>query len=78
MGVRIAIVGRDIMRILVNGKWREQDRPLTISGLLESLSLQPQRVAVELNKEIVPRGRFGETSLADEDELEIVTLVGGG
>jgi len=66
------------MRILVNGQWREEDQPLTVAGLLESLSLQPQRVAVELNKEIVPRGRFGETSLSDEDELEIVTLVGGG
>ena len=66
------------MRILVNGEWREEDTPLTIAELLERLSLQPQRVAVELNKEIVPRGRFGETSLANEDRLEIVTLVGGG
>ena len=66
------------MRILVNGEWREEDTPLTIAELLERLSLQPQRVAVELNKEIVPRGRFGETSLTNEDELEIVTLVGGG
>jgi thiamine biosynthesis protein ThiS len=66
------------MRITVNGQPREHDETLTLAGLLEALSLEPRRVAVELNKRIVPRARYGSTQLADRDELEIVTLVGGG
>jgi len=66
------------MRILVNGQVREHDKALTLAELLEALSLEPRRVAVELNKAIVPRARYALTQLADQDELEIVTLVGGG
>ncbi len=50
----------------------------TVAGLLEHLRLEPRRLAVELNKQIVPRARFALTHLSDNDELEIVTLVGGG
>ncbi len=66
------------MRILINGRHQEHDRAMTLAELLEELSLEPRRVAVELNRKIVPRGRYASTPLADEDELEIVTLVGGG
>ena len=65
------------MRIKVNGQWRDSDA-VSVAGLLEALSLEPRRVAVEMNKLIVPRARYGQTSLAENDELEIVTLVGGG
>jgi len=66
------------MRILVNGRWQTQSDHISVAKLLESRSLEPRRVAVELNKRIVPRGQYADTFLADGDELEIVTLVGGG
>jgi sulfur carrier protein len=66
------------MRILVNGRHQEHGKALTLAELLESLALEPRRVAVELNRKIVPRTCYASTHLADEDELEIVTLVGGG
>jgi sulfur carrier protein len=66
------------MRIIVNGEPSEHPDGLTVSGLLTSLGLEPQRVAVERNQQIVPRSRHVQTSLAEGDRLEIVTLVGGG
>ena len=66
------------MRIKVNGQWQDTGDGLSVAWLLESLSLEPRRVAVELNKQIVRRATYAETSLADNDEIEIVTLVGGG
>jgi sulfur carrier protein len=50
----------------------------TLAALIESLSMKPDRVAVELNREIVPRDRWSETLLKDGDRLEIVHFVGGG
>jgi len=66
------------MRIRINGQWAEHDDGLTVSGLLDALGLDDRRVAVERNTAIVRRKTFDQTALADEDELEIVTLVGGG
>jgi sulfur carrier protein len=50
----------------------------TLTALIESLSMKPDRVAVELNREIVPRHLWPETPLKDGDRLEIVHFVGGG
>ena len=66
------------MQLLVNGNWKELPPPLTLAGLLEHLAMEPRRVAVELNRQLVPRARFPQTALKDQDHLEIVTLVGGG
>ena len=66
------------MRIKVNGEWVEQDAPVTVAELLERMDLEPRRVAIERNKEIVRRQEFARTPLAENDQLEIVTLVGGG
>ncbi len=66
------------MRITVNGEAQEHDEATTLAQLLEAMSLEPRRVAVELNRRIVPRARYAATQLADADCLEIVTLVGGG
>ena len=66
------------MRIKVNGQWREGDDTTCIAELLDALSLEPRRVAVELNKQIIRRANHATTPLSDGDELEIVTLVGGG
>jgi sulfur carrier protein len=50
----------------------------TLSALIESLAMKPDRVAVELNRDIVPRDRWPQTPLKDGDRLEIVHFVGGG
>ncbi|MHC4983954.1 MAG: sulfur carrier protein ThiS [Planctomycetota bacterium] len=66
------------MRILINGDWQERQDAISVAQLLRALSLEPRRVAVELNKKIVRRAEFERTRLAENDSLEIVTLVGGG
>jgi|SRR5271169_6116328 len=50
----------------------------TLAALVESLDMKPDRVAVELNRDIVPRDRWPQTILKDGDRLEIVHFVGGG
>lgn len=65
------------MRIHVNGEEREV-QATTLSGLVEALGLDPRKVAIERNLEIVPRSLHGQTPLADGDRIEIVQFVGGG
>ena len=64
--------------IRVNGAERRTVPGQTLMGLFVELALDPQRVAVELNREIVRRPRWAETILSDGDSLEIVEFVGGG
>ncbi len=66
------------MKILVNGEPRDVAPGTTIAQLLETLRLDPRTLAVELNLDVIPRGRHAECVLHDGDRLEIVTLVGGG
>ena len=66
------------MKILFNGEQREVRDHLTIAELLDELSLDPKRVAVEVNLDLAPRDRHAETYLQEGDQLEVVTLVGGG
>ncbi|BCR05949.1 thiamine biosynthesis protein ThiS [Desulfuromonas versatilis] len=66
------------MNITVNGKSRALEAALTVEQLLESLGLETERVAVELNRDILTRSRFAETSLSDGDVLEVIQFVGGG
>jgi len=66
------------MKVIINGYDHQLDGPITLSGLVERLGMKADRVAVELNLEIVPRDRWVETKLADGDRLEIVHFVGGG
>lgn len=66
------------MIVRVNGEDVVVPEALTIAGLVEHLQLHPQRVAVEHNRQLVPRARHAQTPLAEGDRLEIVTLVGGG
>lgn len=65
------------MNIEVNGEARVV-KAGTILALVEELGLNPKKVAVERNLEIVPRSLHGETALADGDRIEIVQFVGGG
>ncbi|MEQ8767412.1 MAG: sulfur carrier protein ThiS [Planctomycetota bacterium] len=66
------------MKVHVNGECREVPDGSCLEDLLEHLELRASRIAVELNREIVPRTRFSEQTLRDGDRLEIVTFVGGG
>ena len=66
------------MQISVNGELRDVSADATVADLLESLQLSARQVAVEINRELVPRERHGEHVLVAGDQLEIVTLVGGG
>ncbi len=66
------------MQIVINGQAKEVACNLTVATLLQEMSLQPLRVAVELNRLLLPRSQHGLTTLAEGDVLEIVTLVGGG
>jgi thiamine biosynthesis protein ThiS len=62
----------------VNGEWSPAGPDETVAALLERLRIDPRRVAVERNLEILPRTRYAETRLADGDRIEIVQFVGGG
>jgi thiamine biosynthesis protein ThiS len=66
------------MKIDFNGEERETADNITIAALLEELHLAPNRVAVEVNLELVPRQQHAAHVLKDGDRLEVVTLVGGG
>jgi sulfur carrier protein len=69
------------MKLHINGEERDfVDVPatLTLLSLVEKLGMKPDRVAVELNRDIVPRERWSETVLNEGDRLEVVHFVGGG
>ncbi len=67
-----------MMRVICNGEARQLPEGTTIAELLAMMDLQPQRVAVEVNLELVPRQRHMDYRLSADDRLEVVTLVGGG
>jgi thiamine biosynthesis protein ThiS len=65
------------MKLTINGQ--EQDfSPITLAALVEQLGMKQDRVAVELNLNIVPREHWASTNLGEGDRLEIVHFVGGG
>ncbi len=71
------------MNLQINGEMRAvshpaSDVPFTLAALIESLGMKSDRVAVELNRDIVPRDRWSDTRVKDGDRLEIVHFVGGG
>lgn len=65
-------------RILVNGEPREVEQGATVLDLLTEMGRHPRTVAVEHNRDILPRDRYAATSLRDDDRLEIVGFVQGG
>ncbi len=66
------------MRILINGESKELDDGVSLAQMIKLLDLPPQRVAVELNREVVRRTEWDSTILKDDDRVEIVHFVGGG
>jgi thiamine biosynthesis protein ThiS len=66
------------MQIYVNEEPREIETGATVAWLINRLELEPRFLAVERNRELVPRREHSGCVLAEGDRLEIVTLVGGG
>jgi sulfur carrier protein len=66
------------MQLLINGEPRDVPEPLTVLQLIQHLGLTDGPVAVERNREIVPRAQHGGTALQAGDRIEIVHFVGGG
>lgn len=66
------------MHLQLNGESRNLPDGLTLAALVDHLGMKADRIAVELNLEIVARPKWQETQLKDGDKLEIVHFVGGG
>jgi thiamine biosynthesis protein ThiS len=66
------------MRVIINGEDRETPVGLTVAGLLSHLGLPAERVAIERNREILPRTLWSDTRVEPDDQFEIVQFVGGG
>lgn len=66
------------MRVTVNGEVRDAPPGATLAALLASLGIDPRKVAVERNREIVPKSTFDRVTVEEGDALEIVQFVGGG
>ena len=66
------------MELFLNGERKSVDGVRTLTQLMEHLGMKSDRVAVELNREIVSRDRWAQTELNEGDRLEIVHFVGGG
>lgn len=66
------------MEILVNGAPREVPEGITAAQLVEMLGLAGQRLAIEVNWEIIPRSTFETYRLQPADRVEIVRAIGGG
>ncbi len=66
------------MRLFINGNEKSFADSLSLAQLIEQLGMKGDRVAVELNREIIARAQWSETYLTDGDRLEIVHFVGGG
>ena len=64
--------------ITLNGDTRRIPDGLTVEGLLKTIGLDPRKVAIERNLEIVPRSRYGQIPVVAGDRLEVVHFIGGG
>jgi sulfur carrier protein len=66
------------MNIIVNGESQSLEADTNLEQLLEMLGLSGKRVAVEVNRDIVPRSDYNSFKLSDNDTIEIVNAIGGG
>lgn len=66
------------LNLKINGEARSFDAPLTIAELIALLGLQQRQLAVEVNREIVPRSQHGSHQLREQDAIELVQAIGGG
>jgi len=66
------------MKIFINGKQKSIVDDITVRSLLEQLGMGQQRVALEINREIVPRSLHAEHTFHEGDQVEIIQAIGGG
>jgi sulfur carrier protein len=66
------------MQIYLNGEEKQIPDALDMAGLIKLLDLTGQRIAVEVNEELVPRSTFNSHLLQEQDHVEIIQAVGGG
>lgn len=66
------------MNVIVNDEPRTLAAETTVAALVAALGLGPRRIAVELNRAVLPRAEYDTTVLHDGDQLEIIHFVGGG
>lgn len=66
------------MNVTVNGESRSLDAEASLEQLLRMLGLEGKRVAVEVNRDIVPRSEYSSFQLSENDTIEIVNAIGGG
>src|SRR6476661_1627822 len=66
------------LRLTVNGEPRKAEPGTTVAALLRAMGVDPARVAVERNRDVVPRTTWADAGLADGDKIEIVAFIGGG
>ena len=66
------------MNIIVNGESQSLEADASLGQLLEILGLNGKRIAVEVNRDIVPRSDYDSFKLSDNDTIEIVIAIGGG
>ena len=66
------------MTLIINGTATDMKEGLSVEGLLKELDIEPGRVAVEVNVNIIKKVNYQEYQLQDGDSVEIVNFVGGG
>lgn len=66
------------MKLVINGETHEFSDSLSVAGLLEVLQLDPRKVALERNLEIISKSAYPHTQLSEGDQLEIIHFIGGG
>ncbi|HYV57595.1 MAG TPA: sulfur carrier protein ThiS [Candidatus Nitrosopolaris sp.] len=67
-----------VVQVVVNDEPRAIAPGATVADLVATLGLGPRRIAVEVNRAIVPRAEYGSTVLHDGDTVEVIHFVGGG
>jgi len=73
-----ATASTTLLNVMLNGEPRRVAAGSSIAAMLDGLGIDPRKVAVERNLEIVPRSTLGEVEVRDGDAFEIVHFVGGG
>jgi sulfur carrier protein len=67
-----------MIEIELNGEPYSLDAPLPVSSLLTELKLKPNRVAVEINRAVIPKAEYDRTIVQNGDHVEVINFVGGG
>jgi sulfur carrier protein len=66
------------MQIYINGASHDLETGISLKELIGVLNLEGKRIAIEVNQSLIPRSRFSEQQLCDQDQVEIIHAVGGG